>query len=98
MPRQHGTGGPERPRLRSAADALTSLLALAATGLVAGPVTAGLGVDPVDLAVGPERDPDEVDQHEQEQQGDEPEAQSGTPAAAARARSASAANDARSRG
>lgn len=40
MPRQHGPGGPERPRLRSAAAALTSLLALAATGLVAGPAVA----------------------------------------------------------
>ncbi|MGW4228810.1 M6 family metalloprotease domain-containing protein [Streptomyces sp. NPDC004980] len=37
MPRQHGPGGAERPTLRSAAAALTSLLALAATGLVAGP-------------------------------------------------------------
>ncbi|MEH0403252.1 M6 family metalloprotease domain-containing protein [[Kitasatospora] papulosa] len=43
MPRQHGTGGPERPRLRSAAAALTSLLALAATGLVAGPAVAATG-------------------------------------------------------
>ncbi|MFD9755466.1 M6 family metalloprotease domain-containing protein [[Kitasatospora] papulosa] len=43
MPRQHGTGGPERPRLRSAAAALTSLLALAATGLVAGPAVAASG-------------------------------------------------------
>ncbi|MEU1483732.1 M6 family metalloprotease domain-containing protein [Streptomyces sp. NPDC005752] len=40
MPRQHGPGGPERPRLRSAAAAVTSLLALAATGLVAGPAVA----------------------------------------------------------
>ncbi|MFF9685880.1 M6 family metalloprotease domain-containing protein [Streptomyces sp. NPDC014623] len=40
MPRQHGSGGVERPNLRSAAAALTSLLALAATGLVAGPVVA----------------------------------------------------------
>ncbi|MBM7438961.1 M6 family metalloprotease domain-containing protein [Streptomyces sp. HB132] len=40
MPRQHGPGGSERPRLRSAAAALTSLLALAATGLVAGPAVA----------------------------------------------------------
>ncbi|MFF5722833.1 M6 family metalloprotease domain-containing protein [[Kitasatospora] papulosa] len=43
MPRQHGIGGPERPRLRSAAAALTSLLALAATGLVAGPAVAASG-------------------------------------------------------
>ncbi|MFC9943233.1 M6 family metalloprotease domain-containing protein [Streptomyces pratensis] len=40
MPRQHGPGGVERPSLRSAAAALTSLLALAATGLVAGPAVA----------------------------------------------------------
>ncbi|MFJ8978580.1 M6 family metalloprotease domain-containing protein [Streptomyces sp. NPDC102282] len=40
MPRQHGSRGVERPSLRSAAAALTSLLALAATGLVAGPAVA----------------------------------------------------------
>jgi len=40
VPRQHGPGGVERPSLRSAAAALTSLLALAATGLVAGPAVA----------------------------------------------------------
>ncbi|MFH8754681.1 M6 family metalloprotease domain-containing protein [Streptomyces atroolivaceus] len=40
MPRQHGPGGVERPSLRSVAAALTSLLALAATGLVAGPAVA----------------------------------------------------------
>ncbi|MFE5240089.1 MULTISPECIES: M6 family metalloprotease domain-containing protein [unclassified Streptomyces] len=40
MPRQHGPGGVGRPSLRSAAAALTSLLALAATGLVAGPAVA----------------------------------------------------------
>ncbi|MER5552918.1 M6 family metalloprotease domain-containing protein [Streptomyces sp. NPDC002793] len=40
MPRQHGPGGLEKPSLRSAAAALTSLLALAATGLVAGPAVA----------------------------------------------------------
>ncbi|MFE9362242.1 M6 family metalloprotease domain-containing protein [Streptomyces sp. NPDC006978] len=40
MPRQRRPGGAERPRLRSAAAALTSLVALAATGLVAGPAVA----------------------------------------------------------
>ncbi|MEV0009491.1 M6 family metalloprotease domain-containing protein [Streptomyces sp. NPDC047973] len=40
MPRQHGSGGVERPSLRGVAAALTSLLALAATGLVAGPAVA----------------------------------------------------------
>ena len=40
MPRQHGSGGLEKPSLRSVAAALTSLLALAATGLVAGPAVA----------------------------------------------------------
>ncbi|MFE7749367.1 M6 family metalloprotease domain-containing protein [Streptomyces sp. NPDC057428] len=40
MPRQHGPGGAGRPSLRRAAAALTSLLALAATGLVAGPAVA----------------------------------------------------------
>lgn len=40
MPRQHRPWGLERPSLRSAAAALTSLLALAATGLVAGPAVA----------------------------------------------------------
>ncbi|MFI8005206.1 M6 family metalloprotease domain-containing protein [Streptomyces sp. NPDC086010] len=40
MPRQHGPGGVGRPSLRSAAAAFTSLLALAATGLVAGPAVA----------------------------------------------------------
>ncbi|WP_406394999.1 M6 family metalloprotease domain-containing protein [Streptomyces sp. NBC_00887] len=40
VPRQHRPGGVERPSLRSAAAALTSLLALAATGLVAGPAVA----------------------------------------------------------
>ncbi|MFS0692960.1 M6 family metalloprotease domain-containing protein [Streptomyces nitrosporeus] len=40
MPRQHRHGGTEGFSLRSAAAALTSLLALAATGLVAGPVAA----------------------------------------------------------
>ncbi|MEU0136622.1 M6 family metalloprotease domain-containing protein [Streptomyces sp. NPDC006296] len=40
MPRQHGPGGPERARLRRAAAVLTSLVALAATGLVAGPAVA----------------------------------------------------------
>ncbi|WP_069172915.1 M6 family metalloprotease domain-containing protein [Streptomyces griseus] len=40
MPRQRRPGGVERPSLRSAAAALTSLAALAATGLVAGPAVA----------------------------------------------------------
>ncbi|AEN10195.1 MULTISPECIES: M6 family metalloprotease domain-containing protein [unclassified Streptomyces] len=40
MPRQHRHGGAGRSGLRSAAAGLTSLLALAATGLVAGPVAA----------------------------------------------------------
>ncbi|MEU1124081.1 M6 family metalloprotease domain-containing protein [Streptomyces sp. NPDC005899] len=40
MPRQRRPGGAERPSLRSAAAALTSLLAVAATGLVAGPAVA----------------------------------------------------------
>ncbi|MEU5715668.1 M6 family metalloprotease domain-containing protein [Streptomyces sp. NPDC020403] len=40
MPRQRRPGGVERPSLRSAAAALTSLVALAATGLVAGPAVA----------------------------------------------------------
>ncbi|MFF4246832.1 M6 family metalloprotease domain-containing protein [Streptomyces sp. NPDC001822] len=40
MPRQHGPGGVARPSLRSVAAAFTSLLALAATGLVAGPAVA----------------------------------------------------------
>ncbi|WP_031090841.1 M6 family metalloprotease domain-containing protein [Streptomyces sp. NRRL WC-3549] len=43
MPRQHRQRGSARSGLRSAAAALTSLLALAATGLVAGPVAAATG-------------------------------------------------------
>ncbi|MFC9857844.1 MULTISPECIES: M6 family metalloprotease domain-containing protein [unclassified Streptomyces] len=43
MPRQHRPGGVERPSLRSVAAALTSLMALAATSLVAGPAQAVTG-------------------------------------------------------
>ncbi|MEE1796807.1 M6 family metalloprotease domain-containing protein [Streptomyces sp. BE308] len=43
MPRQHRPGGVERPSLRSVAAALTSLVALAATSLVAGPAQAVTG-------------------------------------------------------
>lgn len=43
MPRLHRTGGVERPRLRRAAAAATSLMALAATSLVAGPAVAATG-------------------------------------------------------
>ncbi|MEE1739593.1 M6 family metalloprotease domain-containing protein [Streptomyces sp. BE147] len=43
MPRQHGAGGVERPSLRGVAAALTSLAALAAMSLVAGPAVAATG-------------------------------------------------------
>ncbi|WP_399131668.1 M6 family metalloprotease domain-containing protein [Streptomyces sp. ITFR-16] len=43
MPRQHGPGGVERPRPRAVAAGLISLLALAATSLVAGPAVAATG-------------------------------------------------------
>ncbi|NUL04787.1 peptidase M6, partial [Streptomyces lunaelactis] len=42
-------GGVERARLRSAAAALTSLVALAATGLVAGPAVASTSAGPCAL-------------------------------------------------
>ncbi|GAA2440641.1 M6 family metalloprotease domain-containing protein [Streptomyces pulveraceus] len=43
MPRQHRSGGVERPSLRAVGAAVTSLLALAATSLVAGPAVAATG-------------------------------------------------------
>ncbi|MFJ2270232.1 M6 family metalloprotease domain-containing protein [Streptomyces sp. NPDC087849] len=43
MPRQHGAGRVERPSLRGVAAAATSLTALAATSLVAGPAVAATG-------------------------------------------------------
>ncbi|MEU9624927.1 M6 family metalloprotease domain-containing protein [Streptomyces sp. NPDC048155] len=43
MPRQHGAGRVERPSLRGVAAAATSLMALAATSLVAGPAVAATG-------------------------------------------------------
>lgn len=43
MPRQHGPGGVERPSPRAVAAGLISLLALAATSLVAGPAVAADG-------------------------------------------------------
>lgn len=43
MPRQRRTGGVERPSLRGVAAAVTSLLALVATSLVAGPAVAATG-------------------------------------------------------
>lgn len=43
MPRPHSPGGVERPSLRGVAAALTSLMALAATSLVAGPAVATTG-------------------------------------------------------
>ncbi|MFJ9621620.1 M6 family metalloprotease domain-containing protein [Streptomyces sp. NPDC101181] len=51
MPLRRGPGGAERPSLRSVAAAATSLLALAATSLVAGPVVAAArdGAEPCAL-------------------------------------------------
>ncbi len=49
MARQQTPGGVERPRLRSTAAALTSLTALAAMSLVAGPAVADSGVGPCAL-------------------------------------------------
>lgn len=43
MPRQHGPGGVERPSPRAVTAGLISLLALAATSLVAGPAVAATG-------------------------------------------------------
>jgi M6 family metalloprotease-like protein len=43
VPRQHRSGGVERPSLRAVGAAVTALLALAATSLVAGPAVAATG-------------------------------------------------------
>ncbi|WP_406182992.1 M6 family metalloprotease domain-containing protein [Streptomyces sp. NBC_01006] len=50
MPRQQTPGGVERSRIRSTAAALTSLTALAAMSLVAGPAVADPGAGPCALA------------------------------------------------
>ena len=50
MPRQHGPGGVRVPSLRGTAAALTSLMALVATSLVAGPAVAAQG-DPEPCAL-----------------------------------------------
>lgn len=50
MPRQQTPGGVDRFHLRSTAAALTSLMALAATSLVAGPASADTGAGPCALS------------------------------------------------